>query len=377
MTTKVVATINSTGRQAASFVRAASAVGWHVRAQIRNREGLVAEELDELSNVEIIEGDLTGSERSHILRRLFTGAKIAFVNTTHWGDEVAIGKACADAAKKAGVSHYIYSSMPDHSSFDQGWRALPMWASKFAVENYVRQIGIPATFVYTGIYNNNFTSLLYPLFQMEFQEDGSFVWQAPFHPDEPLPWLDAEHDVGPALLQIFKMGPNHWKGQRVTLAFEKLTPVQCCARFARGVGRPVNYVHGPIKIHVSIPSGYREQLEALQETLGEKRAPYFGPGLEYPHEGRSIWEGHRGIEEYAREVFPIEEYANGLRWMEEEGTLTPSEADDVINGSAEPSIAGSRPITPVGMPMPLHVTGAYTPKSHPEGLEDNFFVGSV
>ncbi len=89
-----------------------------------------------------------------------------------------------------------------------------MWASKFAVENYVRSIELPATFTYTGIYNNNFTSLPYPLFQMELQDDGSFVWQAPFHPDDPLPWLDAEHDVGPALLQIFKMGPNYWKGQR-------------------------------------------------------------------------------------------------------------------------------------------------------------------
>lgn len=214
MTSKVVATINSTGRQAASFIRAACAVGWHVRAQIRNNEGLVAEELSGLDNVELVEGDLTGPDRSRLLAHLFTGAKIAFINTTHWGDEVAIGKACADAAKKAGVAHYVYSSMPDHSTFGEDWRALPMWATKFAIENYVRQIGIPATFIYTGIYNNNFTSLQYPLFQMELQDDGSFIWQAPFHPDDPLPWLDAEHDVGPALLQIFKMGAKHWKGQR-------------------------------------------------------------------------------------------------------------------------------------------------------------------
>ncbi|KAK4544209.1 hypothetical protein LTR36_004419 [Oleoguttula mirabilis] len=264
--------------------------------------------------------------------------------------------------------------MPDHSTYGEDWKALPMWATKFAVENYVRQIGIPATFVYTGIYNNNFTSLPYPLFQMELQDDGSFVWQAPFHPNDPLPWLDAEHDVGPALLQIFKMGASHWKGQRVTLAFEKLTPIQCCARFARGVGRPVNYVHGPVKIAVSVPSGYREQLEILQETLGDKRAPYFGPGLEYPREGRSIWEGYRGIEEYAREVFPIEEYANGLRWMDEEGAATPSEADA---DEVEQDPRGSRPMTPAGRPMPTHVTGGYTPRSHPEGLDANFFVGST
>lgn len=233
MPSKVVATINSTGRQAASFIRAASAIGWHVRAQVHSGEGLVAEELADLPNVELVEGDLTGPSRTRILNRLFAGAKIAFINTTHWGNEVVIGKACADAAKRAGIGHYVFSSMPDHSIYGKGWRALPMWETKFAIENYVRQIGIPATFVYTGIYNkyvssltecryivlthghsSNFTSLPYPLFQMEMQDDGGFIWQAPFHPDDPLPWLDAEHDVGPALLQIFKMGPTHWKGQR-------------------------------------------------------------------------------------------------------------------------------------------------------------------
>ena len=162
---------------------------------------------------------------------------------------------------------------------------------------------------------------------------------------------------------------------RVTLAFEKLTPLQCCARFARGVGRPVKYVRGPIKIAVSVPSGYREQLEILQETLGHKRAPYFGPDLEYPREGRSIWEGYRGIEEYAREVFPIEEYANGLRWMEEEGAATQAEMDG--GDEPEPDSSRSRPMTPAGRPMPMHFTSAYTPKSHPEGLDDNFFVGST
>lgn len=214
MIPKTVVTINSTGRQSASFIRVASAVGWQVKAQVLSREGLVAEELASLPNVELIEGDLTGPDLRRLLKTLFSGAKIAFINTTHWGDEVAIGRACADAAKAAGVVHLIYSSMPDHSTYGKDWRALPLWESKFAVENYIRQIGIRATFVYTGIYNNNFTSLPYPLFRMELQSDGSFVWQAPFHPSDPLPWLDAEHDVGPALLQIFKTGPNEWKGQR-------------------------------------------------------------------------------------------------------------------------------------------------------------------
>ncbi|TKA80946.1 hypothetical protein B0A49_00880 [Cryomyces minteri] len=314
MLEKTVVTVNSTGRQSASFVRVASAVGWRVRAQVRSREGLVADELAGLPNVEIVEGSL---EEEGIVEYLFKDIQVAFINTTPWGDEVAMGCALADAAKRAGVEHYIYSSMPDHSS------------------------------------------LPYPLFRMELQDDGSFVWQAPFHPDDPLPWLDAEHDVGPAVLQVSKSGPEAWVGQRITLAFERLTPRQLCARFSRGVSRPVVYRHGPIEISVSTPAGYREHLEVLEETLGRQRAPYFGPDLEYPKEARSIWEGYRGIEEYAREVFPVEESANGMTWMDER------EEDPTATTLAE---------TPVDTPGTRTPSGARTPSRHPEG--DEYFLGS-
>lgn len=211
---KLVVTVNSTGRQAASVARAAAAVGYKVRAQVfSNTKGdVVAEELESLPNVEVVSGSL---EDPKLLEQLFKGADLAFINTTHWGDEVSIGKAIADAAVKAGIKHYVYSSMPDHSSFGRGWKALPLWAHKFEIETYVRTLkSMPSTFVYCGCYNNNFTTLKYPLFGLEFQPDGELVWQAPFHPDDPIPWLDAEHDMGPALLQIFKEGPQTWAGHR-------------------------------------------------------------------------------------------------------------------------------------------------------------------
>lgn len=218
---KLVITINSTGRQAASFIRVASAVGWRVRAQIRNRDGLVYQELAELPNVRFVEGEL---EQPGLIENLFQGGDVAFINTTHYGNELTVGKKLADCAKKAGIQHFVYSSMPDHSSFGRGWDALPLWADKFQVEQYVRGLGMPATFVYAGIYNNNFTSLPYPLFRLELQRDKSWVWQAPFPPHQKLPWLDAEHDVGPALLQIFKEGPSRWSGHRyVVISFPSPT----------------------------------------------------------------------------------------------------------------------------------------------------------
>ncbi|KAI1477919.1 nitrogen metabolite repression--responsible protein [Daldinia eschscholtzii] len=340
---KTIAIINASGRQAASLIRIATAVGYRVRAQLRNLEGVIATEVSTNPNVTVfvgelylrnkpddkrdvtVHGHLPGILVNHgLISQLFNGAQLAFINTTFYGNEIQIGEAIADAAKKAGVQHYVYSSMPDHAAYNPEWPSLPLWAAKHEVEKYVRKIGLPATFVYTGIYNNNFTSLRYPLFCMELQPDGSFVWQAPFHPHAKLPWLDAEHDVGPAIIQLFKDGPEKWNGKRIALAYEYLTPIEACKAFEQGVGRRVRYKHGPIEVRVKIPEGYREQLEALEKLFSphntdpKKQPPYFGdPELERrcPEDALALWEGPRGLEEYAREIFPLEEEANGMTWM--------------------------------------------------------------
>ncbi|KAI2090793.1 hypothetical protein LOZ36_001274 [Ophidiomyces ophidiicola] len=335
---KTIAVVNAAGRQAASLVRVAAAVRYRVRAQIHSLDGLIARELQTLPGVTLLTGPLL--DNPPLLAALFDGAHLAFINTTSQaGDEVAIGRALADAAKRAGsVTHFVYSAMPDHSVYDPRWPSLPLWSAKFAVENYVRQLALPATFVFAGIYNNNFTSLPYPLFCMDLRPDGSFEWRAPFHPDLPLPWLDAEHDVGPSVLQIFKDGPKKWNGHRIALAFETLTPRQVCAAFSRALDRRCTYVHvDKIDIRVSVPAGYRAQLEGIEVLFGQMNAPFFpNPEFHRPlsktaatrepdeygvvalplvDEARELWEGWRSLEEYAREVFPVEEEANGLDWM--------------------------------------------------------------
>ncbi|CAD6500257.1 BgTH12-07437 [Blumeria graminis f. sp. triticale] len=355
---KTIAVVNSSGRQAASFIRVASAVGYRVRAQLRNLNGIIATEISCLPNVTVLVGDLyiqkssdtpeTAGESSltdinyELIRELYRGAQLAFINTTFWGDEVSIGKALADEAVAAKVEHYIYSSMPDHAAHNPSWPSLPLWSSKAMIEDYILTLpylSTRATFIYTGIYNNNFTSLPYPLFCMAIQPDNSFEWTAPFHPDAPLPWLDAEHDVGPAVLQIFKDGVSRWGcGERIALAYEVLSPREACRVFSRGVGRPVRYMHDPkIEVKVHIPNGYREQLLALEQMYGLGTAdPKFQPfyfGSEFlekscPNQAMEVWEGYRGLEEYAREVFPLEESANGLTWMNDEQVVPLNQAEE-------------------------------------------------
>ena len=92
---------------------------------------------------------------------------------------------------------------------------------------------------------------------------------------------------------------------------------------------------------MSIPAGYREQLRRIEILFGQLMAPFFpGPEFSQPaspggragpraprtgpagavslplvEEARSLWPGWRSMEEYAREVFPVEEEANGRDWM--------------------------------------------------------------
>jgi hypothetical protein len=142
---------------------------------------------------------------------------------------------------------------------------------------------------------------------------------------------------------------NHLQGaltaDRIALAFENLTPNQVCVAFGRALERPCKYVFDAnIEVKVPIPNGYREQLAGIEVLFGQYNAPYFpGPEFAYPSKGRGsgetitatnktgdpprekprkltseareLWGGYRGIEEYAREVFPLEEEANGKDWM--------------------------------------------------------------
>ena len=123
----------------------------------------------------------------------------------------------------------------------------------------------------------------------------------------------------------------------MALAFELLTPIQVCALFTRALNREARYEFSPkIDIEVSLPDGYREQLLALELLFGKFHAPYFGTDIEkgmqnrtvgpdtddaaqtVVEEARALWGGWRGLEEYAREVFPVEEENNGLTWMKDE-----------------------------------------------------------
>ncbi|KAF3113035.1 hypothetical protein TWF569_004478 [Orbilia oligospora] len=347
--------INSTGRQTSSVIRVASAIGYRVRAQLRSAtkgpKVALAQELASLQNVELVEGSLSDP---NIVNNLFKGADVAFINTTFWGDEVAIGMSLAKAAKEAGIKHYIYSSLTDHKKcWGNHLPHLPYWATKHQVEEYIRSEllkDMPTTFVYAGIYNNNFSTFHHlPLWELQLADEkdgGGFVWTAPFDEDYKMPFLDAEHDTGPAVIQILKDGPQKWNGARIPLAFEYLNPREIAAVFTKALNRPFTYKKAGLEIKAKLPDGYMTQVLAIAELFGTHRADYFPPGMTAPGPARKIWRGWRGLEEYAREVFPIEEAHNGRTWMygdeEDEDIMDDDEEfdEEEMAGSPENTVVG-------------------------------------
>ena len=95
----LIVVVNATGAQSSSVVRAASAAGFNVRAQVRSESKPEAQILAALPNVTLAEGSL---EDASFVSTLFKYADYAWVNTTYLQqNETALGKSLALAAKEA------------------------------------------------------------------------------------------------------------------------------------------------------------------------------------------------------------------------------------------------------------------------------------
>lgn len=124
-------------------------------------------------------------------------AHTVFLVTNYWETgsgnmEVAQGKAVADACKTAGVKQLIFSSLLNTNKISNGRLThIKHFEGKAEIEEYIRQINVPATFVLPGFFASNlFTSI-------RKNEDGSFAWALPASGDKTkVPIFDVTADMG-------------------------------------------------------------------------------------------------------------------------------------------------------------------------------------
>ena len=101
----------ATGRQGGAVVRHMLPKGWRLRALTRNPQSHAAQSLASWG-VELVQGDMDDTTS---LARAATGLYGIYSVQDFWAvgakREVQQGKNVADAAKKAGVKHFVYSSV--------------------------------------------------------------------------------------------------------------------------------------------------------------------------------------------------------------------------------------------------------------------------
>ncbi|KAH7371474.1 NmrA family transcriptional regulator [Cadophora sp. MPI-SDFR-AT-0126] len=239
---QIITIFGATGIQGGSVIRSilsdpSLSKDFRVRGVTRDISKPAAQALAELG-AEIVKGDLDSAPS---VAAVIKGSHTVFLVTNFWETmnlelEINQGKTVADAAKAAGVSHLIFSSLISVSKTTDGkFKNVPHFDGKAEIEEYIRDIGVPSTFFLPGYYMANYTQLLAK------NEDGSYTLAYPVSQDTKFPLFDATADTGKFVKAIIR---NREKllGKYVLGATAYYTPEQIVADFSAVTGKIANFV---------------------------------------------------------------------------------------------------------------------------------------
>lgn len=246
---KIIAVVGATGAQGGGLVRAilADTTGaWAARAITRNPDSPKARELV-ASGVEVVAADLDDKAS---LERAFAGAHGVFCVTNFWehfspDKELAQANNQAQAAKAAGVSHAIWSTLEDTRRFmaldDErmptlmGKYKVPHFDAKGEADAFFTAAGVPTTFLATSFYWDN---LVHFGMGPKKGPDGVLALTLPTG-EARLPGI-AAGDIGRCAFGVFQKGAA-LIGETVAIAGDRLTGAEMAAALGRALGQEVRF----------------------------------------------------------------------------------------------------------------------------------------
>jgi len=181
---------------------------------------------------EVVRGDL--DDRTSLARALDGVYGVYSVQSrTEKGieGEIRQGIALADAARSENVSHLVYSSV---GSADQH-TGVPHFDSKFQIEEHIRELGLPYTFIRPVFFMENWTGMRAGM------EPGTLT--LPLKPDTRLQMI-AVDDIGATVAMAFEF-PGRWQGHALDIAGDELSMNQVTQALSRLFGEDLKYVQAP------------------------------------------------------------------------------------------------------------------------------------
>jgi uncharacterized protein YbjT (DUF2867 family) len=187
--------------------------------------------------VEVVQGDL---EDAASIARAAAGVYGIYSVQDFWAvgakREVQQGKNVADAAKKADVQHFVYSSVGG-AERNTG---IPHWESKWEVEKHIRSLGLPATVIRPAAFME-----MYYVDQVEIGIlKGKFA--DPIRADKPYQTI-ATDDIGAFVALAFER-PAEFIGKELEIAGSELTNTEAAQVFSRVLGKPVKFQKLPLPL---------------------------------------------------------------------------------------------------------------------------------
>jgi uncharacterized protein YbjT (DUF2867 family) len=237
---KIILVTGATGQQGYATIRHLLAGSWSVRALTRDPNKPSAKALRN-SGVEVFQGD---NDNRDSLEKAMQGVHgvFSFQPTEYsadmspdfgYDDEVRLGMNVADAAKNAGVQHFVYSSVAGVENL-VGSRNY----SKWEIEQYIRKIQLPVTILRPVWFMENFIDSLTGL--------QDFTFATAIQPSKELQ-LIAVDDIGAFATKAFE-NPDRYLGVTIEIAGDSLTPTQITTSISQATGREIFYAHIPIEM---------------------------------------------------------------------------------------------------------------------------------
>jgi len=262
---KLILVTGATGQQGGAVATALLTKGQKIRVMSRTPEKASA--LAQ-AGAEVVKGNLTNPSD---LQAALRGVHGVFAMSTPFeagmDQEVRQGIMMADAAKQAGIAHYVYTSVGSaHRN-----TGIPHFETKWKVEQHIRQIGLPATVLRPVWFMENFTTFSKP--------SAEGILMMPMQADKKLAMV-ALRDIGEFGAAAF-MRPNDFLGQAIDLAGDELTMPDVAAHLSKVTGRSIQFQGLPLEQAEAAMGhdlatmfrwfnevGYQINVAALKQTFG-------------------------------------------------------------------------------------------------------------
>jgi uncharacterized protein YbjT (DUF2867 family) len=224
---KLILVTGVTGKQGGAVARELLRRGYRVRGLTRNTNSARALSLTALG-VELTQGDF---EKTDTISAALEGAYGAFSVQNYWEHgktaEIRQGVRFADAAKAAGVTHLVYSSVA-HANESTG---IAHFDSKYEIEEHIRSNGLP-----------------YTIFRpVSFMENWEYVRNditaghltTPFS-NQTIRQQISVKDIGRFVGEALD-NPDNWQGVSLDIAGDEFSMAEAQDIMQRVIGRPVIY----------------------------------------------------------------------------------------------------------------------------------------